>query len=468
MKKLKQLDLMENEFLHSPFFPEEIRENDGVSVQIYRDEKWFDYRVWRYSPFGIEVLANQSDNFKVNDEYQIKLKFLEDELLFDSIKVSIVHNDNQQSIVGFRTFRKDDLQKNDEERRKAVRWSCPVDLLPTGTAPNPVKFNDHIIFRVEDISSGGMRLVTSMRNRLLYPGQFLESSISLPLVGNVNVILKVRFVDVLDRDGKQYLTLGVSFVKADAFLLSCLAEYLLHFGKNVSSQTLKNDGFHVKSDFKTFDFSYVKDKWEYEQVLELRKKAYIAASKVDQSIQSHEFADEFDSRARILIVRKNNEIVGSVRVMFHKDFSDSILARNRAFIDDKNITSDNSVEASRLCVDPKFQGFEVALNLLSHFTLTAIKAGKRYIYGGASDRMVDFYRRAGWKISTNTYSSESLRGIIHNVVYVDLHNVVLGKGITPVVWNKVYKQMFYYLLERELVHPSKVDMLRIRFFSMFS
>jgi hypothetical protein len=197
MKKLKHLEMVESDIIHSPFFPEEIRVNDGLKAKVLVAGDWKDFQVWEYSPFGLAIVAENSSAFVKNELVSIKLKFLEDELQFDSVKVSSILNKAGKVIVGFRTFRKDAVETAAEERRRAVRWACPQDMLPTGTAPNPLKFNDHLIFRVEDISKGGLRLITSMRNKMLYKGQFLESSISLPLIGSISITLKVVFVDVV-------------------------------------------------------------------------------------------------------------------------------------------------------------------------------------------------------------------------------------------------------------------------------
>lgn len=467
MKKLKHLEVIESELIHSPFYPEEIRVNDGLKAKVLIKDTWRDYRVWAYSPFGIEILVPKSDEFVDDDIVTIELSLLEDEIRFESIKVSSVKTESYGTIVGFRTFRKDSQAKVSEDRRKTTRWSCPQDMLPTGTTPNPLKYNDYIIFRVEDISCGGLRLITSMRNRLVYIGQHFEANISLPLIGNVSAVLKVVHVDTIKRDSKEYLSLGTTFVKPNKILLACLSEYLLHFGKDVSTSTLKRDGFPISGYLKSFDFSYVKNTWEYEQVLNLRKKAYIAANKISDETSPKDMADEYDSRARVLIVKKDNDIIGSVRVMFHDSFEESELRKDGVTeIDGLNL--DRAAEASRLCTHPNYRGIDIAYQLLSHFSLTAIKSDKRYIYGGATGAMIDFYQKAGWTVLDKTYTCSSLKNIPHKVVYVDLHQVVLGRNISRDTWLRIYKDMFYYLYEREIIHPNKLDLLRIKFFTLFN
>ena len=467
LKKLQNFERLEGEILHSPFYPSDIREGDRVSAELFVEENYVKMRVWRYSPFGIELVVPKDLQLAGNVSYKMKIFFPDDELTLDSVQVARFTEEAIGNIVGFRIFTKREVGPAQNDRRKTSRWVCSENYLPTGTAPNPIKFNDHLIFRVDDISVGGMRLLTSMRNKFVYPGLTLECSISIPLVGSISLPLKIKYIDVLNKGETQILSLGTSFIKPNAFNLKCLAEYLLHFGQDVTVDSLMKSGFPIESNLKSFDFSYVKSKWEYESVLELRKIAYEKNGKIDSGARPEDMADRFDARARILMVKKGESIVGSLRAMFHENYQESELFSD-GVIGIPDIDVESAVELSRLCTHPEFRGVDIAYNLLAHMYLTAIKADKRFVYAGATGSMIDFYKNLGWNIHDVTYECSSLKGIPHKVISVDIHKAVLGRGVHPKIWNRVYRPLYEYLYERELIFPTPFEVFKIQFLKMFS
>ena len=266
--------------------------------------------------------------------------------------------------------------------------------------------------------------------------------------------------------GEQYLVLGTAFSKVEPLVLKCLSEYLLHFGQDVTVTSLKKDGLPVVGgNLKSFDFTYVKSRIDYDQVLELRANSYKAAGKISADAKKEDLADSYDSRARILMVRRGDTTVGSVRVMFHPNFEESELYAD-GIREIPNIDFREAVEASRLCTDPQFRGLDIGYTLVSHMYLTAIKSGKRYMYGGAVGSMIDFYALLGWSVSSAQYQCSSLKNIPHKVVSVDLFEAVLGKGISAKVWRRVYRTLFEYLSEREMITPRPTDLLRLRLLSL--
>lgn len=464
--KLTSLAKTESEFLHSPFTPEPIREGDAVSGVLEYFGSEHSVRVWRYSPFGLEFVAPKGLTIAVGATCGFRLKFGAETIQYQAVTVSHIEDSGTQNLIGLRLFRPNRSGQTEVDRRSKTRWSCPDDFLPTGTAANPIRFNDFILFRIDNISAGGLRLITSMRNKLIAIGQQLDLVVSLPLVGSVGVVVNVKHIDTEIVNGKEYLAIGTQLVHPDNILLQSLSEYLLNFGEGVSVSTLKEDGFPLGKASKWLDFTYVKSESEYREVLELRLRAYKAAQKIPVSAVASDMSDEFDSRARILCVKHKGRIVGSVRVMFHAEGEKTHLEADGCELPKTMPKLSDCVEASRMCTDPDIRGADILHQLQAHMVLLAVKNGKRFIFGGAADSLVDMYVKCGFTQTGHFYSNESLSNIEHEVIYIDTHKAVLGVGVGPRNWRKIYADLYEYMVEREHIAPTTMDELRIWFYRL--
>ncbi len=422
--------------------------------------EWLDARVWRYSPFGVELI---SSGLSVNKGQSIDLKLEIAGCMsrFGGLVVADRYTDDSVELFGLRLFSKITADDPTMEKRGTMRWRCSEAFLPTGTAANPAKFNDYIFFRVEDISATGMRIVTSMRNKLLMRGQRLESTLSVPCVGAIQCNFEVKRIDFSTHAERDYIVLGVEFLRRDNLLLKVLAEYLLQFGEGVTAQSLVNDGFPLNNAFRRFDFSYVKTEKEYDEVLELRYRSYQAAGKLAENASPKSMSDEFDARSRILIVKHNDKVVGSVRVIFHED-SDRLSYGRYFDVPPEGLPPKSEyAEASRLCTDPTYRGAEIAYHLVEHMVLTTVQSGRKYIVSGAAGSLLDLWSKCGFKRLGINYRSLDFGGMPHELILMNTHEVALGKGIDLRLWNRVFGRLVVYMLENRLVSPTPADMIRI-------
>lgn len=319
VKKLGTLISKQEEFIHAPFTGEQVGEKDAITAKIKTPTGWIPAKPWRYSPFGIEIVNNTDFGLKQGESVSVKINLAGDETEFNGLTVGALYKENDVELAGIRTFipNKDGVYKPGEvsERRIHRRWNCSENFLPTGTAPNPIRYNDFILFRVEDISAGGMRLITSMRNKFVGVGQRLEVNISLPYVGTAQAKLQIKYVHSITLNQKEFLILGTAFLKKDMITIKKLGEYLLNFAKDVSIKSLNQEGFDIRNISKWLDFSYVKTEEEYKNVLSLRHATLKASGKLssDKTIESME--DELDATAQIIIAKYNNKIVGTIRII---------------------------------------------------------------------------------------------------------------------------------------------------------
>jgi predicted GNAT family N-acyltransferase len=469
VKRFNNVLSQESQFLHNPFVPAEIRQSDPVQarVSIDKGKTWSSERVWRYSPFGVELL-DSGKKLPNGQSLDLELTIGGDTTLFSGVVAGNHFVDQSLDLVGIRLFTRSSSTDYDAERRTGLRWRCSESFLPTGTAANPARFNDFIFFRVEDISISGMRIVTSMRNKLLMKGQRLETTISLPCVGAVQCNFEIKRIDYATYSDKEFMVLGVEFLRRDNILIKLLAEYLLQFGEGVTGQSLLKDGFLLNNAYRKFDFSYVKTEDEYKQVLELRLEAYKAAGKLKPGVTAQDMADEFDARSRILIVKHSDKIVGSVRVIFHED-SDKLSYGRYFDVPPEGLPPRQEyAEASRMCTDQSYRGADIAFHLIEHMVLTTVQSGRKYILSGATGSLIGLWERCGFKRLGIQYASKDLAGIVHELILMNTHDVALGRGISLGLWNRVFGRMVVYMLENRMVTPTPLDLMRINLYRVIS
>lgn len=455
MPKKPNTDDTESDILHSPFQPLEVREGDEIGASVRIGGRVFEARVWRYSPFGVEFLWKSEFRIKRGDTLDLSVRFGTSTVDFVGLVVSDVYDSNGIKLIGIRTFVSALKKKAGLTARRFERWVCAPAFLPTGFSVNPVQFNDHIVFRVEEISAAGMRIVTSMRNKMLAVGQRLDTSISLPLIGSLHCTFLIKHIGVKTIGDKEFITCGVEFLDIDEVFKLSIAEYLLNFSEGATVHSLKKRDFPIRSVAKWFDFSYVKTESEYKDVLALRCRAYSDGSKRLARNVLLGMGDEFDARARILIIKFKGNIIGTARMMFHNAISETEHGRYLKYPPGFPDVS-NCVEITRVAVEEKFRGTDVFDHIFAHAVLTTIKSGRRYITAGAAGPLVSLYLQTGFSLAGLRYNNRVL-GRAHELLIMDTHRVALGKGIGFKRWNKIFGKVTKYMIEQELISPSSLQ-----------
>lgn len=463
VKKLGTLINKESEFIHSPFNGEQILGREAITVTVkLSDGKWHEVKLQSYSPFGLEFI-NDGLNLKQGDPITLRVKLAGDETEFDGLIVNSVYEENNLKLAGVRTFIKEKTSSSDysgQDRRIHRRWSCSEDFLPTGTAPNPVRYNDYILFRVNDISSGGLRLITSMRNKFIGIGQRLECTLSLPYVGTVRAYVKVKHVTTTFYRDKEFMVIGVEFIKTDPILLKTLGEYLLNFAKEITIKSLNREGFGVRSVSKWIDFSYVKTEEEYKEVLALRLKTYTAVGKIPKGTKAEDMASLLDSKSQIVTAKYDGHVVGSIACIFPEKEEDISISGEVEY--PKNFPKINElVYVWRLCVDPKYRSADITYGLISRVVNSAISSKRRYIGCSTVKNIRDFYIKCGTKDTNIKYINKNLHNLEHSILLMDTHAVVKGKGVGIKYWNLIYRDLLESLLTSGDITLTPGDRIKI-------
>jgi len=279
-----------------------------------------------------------------------------------------------------------------------------------------------------------------MRNKFVSIGQKLECTLSLPYVGTVRADVKVKYVNTTFYRDKEFMILGVEFVKTDSILMGSLGEYLLNFAKDITVKNLNSEGFGIKNLSKWLDFSYAKTEAEYKEVLELGYNAYKSVGKIKEHMTAEDMSDEFDSKSNILIAKYNGKIVGSIRI-YSPDNTTKMEITKYVTYPKKLPDVSQVVEVSRLCVDQSFRSANVTYELIANTIFATIKANRRYICTSAVKNLLDFYKKCGTKPIGTTYSNKTLNNSSHEIILLDTHDVLLGKSVSIKYWNLIYKDL---------------------------
>lgn len=185
-------NVIEIQKIHNSVDPIAVRTGDPIRSIIKINNQNFDFNVWRISPFGVELLENNKVQVNEGDSVDMSLSIGTVSTSHSGIVVTSKHKEKERNIIGIRFYQDKEQTWVGDDRRNTKRWLCSHEFLPNGVCPNPGKFNDFIFFKVLDISSAGIRIETSMRNKFLVPGMILKSTLTFPTLGNGQVMLKVE------------------------------------------------------------------------------------------------------------------------------------------------------------------------------------------------------------------------------------------------------------------------------------
>lgn len=446
--------------VHGQFFPADVRGGERVECWIQLDGSAREHRcrVWRLSPFGLEIVEDGTLPLCRGTSISVQLQIANQNIKYRGCVVARFTGEGERKIVGIRldTSPKAGRGAGEIDQRKgAIRWQCHRLFYPTGTANNTARFNDKVYFRVSDVSSSGMRLVTSLRNKHLVVGANLELQVQVPSVGDFTVKVEIIYVSVVEEGNIEFQAFGVKFVNPTRKCLSHLGQYVLQFGgdesHNPTPKTLAKQGFFLHSIADALDYDIVRTDEEYRQVLELRSSAFRAVKGFGVQLSPTEMADIYDAKSRILICRYRDKIVATTRLLFVGD--------EERFEEEQYISLPSSfpprrlvVGASRAAVHPDFRGSDLFLNIFRYVMLQTLQSGRRYILQSVTEELISVYERVGFRQMKITYNHPKFPGKIGHLLLGDCEDVLNGKVGSMVTWHTLVPDIKDLLQENDSVN----------------
>ena len=451
--------------LHKIIVPVNITPLDNVSARITSPRTLAGHPVLaivtKISPLGAELVISDSElELQRGSDVVAEIDIDGITSKFEGLVVSLEKLPEQKIGLAIRLTSKEQPTSGGDDRREGARWSCAEMFYPTGVASNPAKFNDFIYFRVQNISKGGFRLLTSMRNKFVVPGVTLDCIISFPMVSQIAATVEVMNLGIVSENDKDYLAIGARIKELSAHQSNVMSQYLAQFGEVRSFTELTKEGLSPITLNKALKFSFVSSSAEYFEVLALRHLAYIADGKLSPDLSVADMSDIYDARSRILICKKGTTVVGTARLSFH-EHTDSLEHEEFVKWPSELPRRDESVEVTRLCTHPEYQGAGLIFSLLRFCVITAVQGRRSWVLSSATSDLVPMYDAVGLKSVGITFNHPTLSNLKHHIMVGNIQDAMLGRTSGPIMWNLVWKDAFNFMVDHEFVATDVVSRVRL-------
>ncbi|MFS4457840.1 N-acyl amino acid synthase FeeM domain-containing protein [Bdellovibrio sp. HCB2-146] len=464
MKQQKTFQEQQISAIHGGIVPADVRDGDQIYARLVCQNGPApfnkEFRVWRMSPLGIELLVQDRTELPKGTPVDLELKIGMQKSTLNGLVVDDVVTENNLHLLHIRLISKIAERVDGIERRESNRWICSEQFFPTAVASNPAKFNDFVYFKVRDLSNGGMKLHTSLRNKFIMPGMSFDCIVNFPMVTQIKMKITVKNLRI-EMDGtKEVLALGVTFNKEEKGVSDAVAQYLMQFGSASSLDELLDSGVYVSKVSEAVQFSYVRTKEQYDKVLELRYLAYKDAGKIKEGMTPQDMADEFDSRARIVMGVFKGEVVCSARLIFSQ-FDDKMEQEKFVKWPAHLPRRDEVVEIMRACTRPDFRGSDLLVSMFKFMAIAVAQSKRKWVVICATDHMAPLYERIGFKQVGLSYEHTGLNNLKHNILVGNVPDAMMGKTVNPIEWNIVWSGVVTYLQQYDMVELEPATNLRL-------
>lgn len=453
--------------IHSPFIPEDVRVNDLISVRFKGGEEWSSAEVYKISPLGVEIVKNPiSGSLKVGDRLDLEIRIDQQLTKHAGIVVDNNYSDHSRHLIGIRLVSEFGKANPGEERRRGQRFFTAPAFLPTASAVNPLKFNDILLFRVQELSSEGMFLTTSLRNKLLFKDIEMDLLLNFPVFGTISVSVKIMNSRIVRDGDKDCLGLGIKLIGRTEEYKRIAGSYLLQFSNIDSLSELKDAGLGLSGVGSSVEFRYAKTEEDYKEVLELRKMTYAAEGKADPDAPIESMATALDSKARLVMGYFHGKLVASAAVIFH-EINSSTEHEDYVEWTSELPPKGSLVEINRVCTHPDFRRADLFLKLYKFMLVLVVQSKKQNVVICASEELVPLYQKLGFDLTSLKYSHSKLNNKIHWILQCDVYKKVSGYGVDPITWNYVLDGVLPFLIRHAKDKGIPLDYTRLYVYRLF-
>jgi hypothetical protein len=440
----------------------------GVTASIELDNgETTPLRIWRLSPQGIEFVSIPALDLEVGQILTFTLNLAGQDLPYRGTVVSPQHADGDINLSGVKyepRQRIPGLSQESREDRQKKRFKVSKRFFPTGVAYAPLTFHDAILFTVKDVSATGMRLTTSMRNKFLVPGLTLSAQVHFPPMASSSVKLKICNLAVVNEDGQYFQSIGAHIEEHDSAFGAAMGQYILQFGESKVAPTPKEvqqQQLSIDNSANIIDWGFAETVKDFKDVAALRLLTY-----ADESRENIVRSMTFDDRSRQLIGRFRGQIVASLRLIFCSLEDDLFELESYMPLPAEYLQRLATAEPSLLCIHPDFQHTDLAIDLLRFTFFVMLQAGRKWAIHASNPYLVPFLLKMGF-VDTGLTLPPSADGRAHwHVLHADIEAIVDGRGIGPVMWNKLFHGREEHLHHQHWRKTGKVDAMRLATYRM--
>ena len=347
-----------------------------------------------------------------------------EEVHFKSVLVEQSENRFTARFIAPDVLRKDD-------RRESHRWNCPINFLPLAVAAAPGRFNEFMSFRVRNISRGGLELQTEVEGSFLLKGMLLRLNISLPMVGDTFLTLKVLRIQGSTVGGREVLRIGGEIVEMEKTSQDLIGSYLYQFSDIDSAEQFAKPGRHAKH-LSGVDYSFAKHEEEYAQLIVLA-----AANDEAKRILS-----QIEGRIVLGRARESLLAVGIVSHPVNERNSETGQAR-----------PDEAIRLTNLLIMTNQQS-NVVFGLVRFLATASLTCQRPYLVVNGAEELDSILASMGFRQS----SQNSRVRLAHPT------EVLLDGRTNPFIWNLVWRKSAEYIAENS---PKAIAGLTGRMFRIY-
>lgn len=413
---------------------------------------------WRVSPFGIDVV-DEDGICAVGDSVTVDLRVGSTHTKI-AATITAREVEDHRPIASLRFCKRVD-GSHEHRPRADTRYACDPFYAPTVETRVEGRFASVMYFRADELSLRGMRLLTSARNRKIIPGSKMRVRIMFPMGGTLEASLVVRYAKWAHQGSRSQMVLGVEIEDEVKDYTRHAGQYLLEFGSQdglaPSPKILRQMGFISKTRGAHLEFSYVRSKEEYEEVLRLRALSF---AENEEGRRWQYWADKFDTHSRILIGRFRGKILCSGRITFQKN-SDAL--EQCAYVKMPAIIPRNTplTEINRVCTHPDYRGEDLMAYLFRFVVMTMLESQQRYMVINCTDQLLRMYESIGCKRTGTSFVHPNDRSR-HHVLFSNIYQTVYGRKIHPLKWMLTIGEIWDEIIPYVPEESTRIDRARLR------
>ena len=424
----------------------DVRETDSVLARIkkFHETDFDSARVWRLSPFGVEVVRDEKLDVGERLDLQIVIEGRRTEFSGIVISASV---EGGHTIVGIRFLLDQPTRAEKQDNRKSIRWVCSEEHLPKAIAPSPGRFNEFIHFTVRNISANGFQLTTSISNVFLIPKMNLTLSLSLPMVGDTVVTVAIVRIRIDTLGAQDFLDLGVELLDVSRDTRRKLGQYLIQFSDNATLESLRSHNFLPNDVSMGIKFQTSKSEQDYRHIVELRKKSNVESP-----------TDPRDNSSRLILGFVNDKPVFTARVSFPAAL-DPLEGDQISGSKEGIARRDELIEVSSIHADcPDLLEPEVYLAGLRYICTSCTNSSRHKVQLITKREKKNYFTRVGWDVLGQDKQNA--------VLLTNAYDAIKGKNTNPLMWNFVWREAADYLIEAGVIKPLGIERVMLSLYRL--
>jgi predicted GNAT family N-acyltransferase len=344
------------------------------------------------------------------------------------------------------TAKYSDMYQNQRIRGRA-RVSRPASARII--AKHPVNAADEVHFQVEDVSTDGMRLSTSLRNRFILPDMHFTSATAA--LGHF-AEFQFDFVTVhcsVDEPNNR-LVVGVRYIDMTDYAKQTLAGFIITNQEGAAEPSLLEvSGLHNRST-STRDIVRYTIATTMQHFLDLqmmRWRAQIKNGRIDpQKTLPEHMLDSYDRRSKIVLGYVGEELVASVRLTSCEAEGERFEIESFVDLEDR-YDRGNTMEISRAWIIPELHGTDIVYGMIEFVANAFADSGRDWLVTSCKSEVLEFYAQMGFRETGYTFQHPE-NGATYHVVEIESVRAVRAVGSNPINWLYTYARVQEFLVSR--------------------